>query len=63
MPTLVGPRILEARGKKAEGLQHEERKLGPGCGLLFLEACLGMRELGEIWGYLHIQINKTSEGK
>lgn len=63
MPTPVVQEAQEPEGRMWRGCSTRRAKQAPGCGFPFLEAFLGMRELGEIWEWLHIQTNETSERK
>lgn len=52
MPTLVIQGAQEPEGRKQRSCNKRKADQVPVCGLLFL----GMRELGEIWDSLRVQI-------
>lgn len=56
MPTLAVQGTQEPEGRKQRSCNKRRANQVPVCGLLFLEACLGMRELGEIWESSRVQI-------
>lgn len=63
MPAWVVQGAQEPVGKEQRSCNLRKTNRVPGCSPLFLEACSGVRDWGEIRECLHIQINKISERK